>query len=170
MDCYLILKYSTSGHPYFPLFYFWSPILSTEHPLSEWAHSGLQYLNFHFRKLCVDHCIFKMKWESKRNWWCFIRTSTIANGSKSHSPMFLYDFPVRDSNNNVSKLLHQVSKVSKRRYVQQNNPSHEQSITPISVWVGNVHITYLCSHGWLLLPLRMVTRHILQGYCMILRK
>jgi len=44
-----------------------------------------------------------MKWENKRNWWCFIRTSTIANGSKSHSPMFFYDFPVRDNNNNVSK-------------------------------------------------------------------
>ena len=44
-----------------------------------------------------------MKWESKRNWWCFIRTSTIANGSKSHSPMFLYYFTVRDNNNNVSK-------------------------------------------------------------------
>ena len=44
-----------------------------------------------------------MKWESKRNWWYFIRISTIANGSKSHSPMFLYDIPVRDNNNNVSK-------------------------------------------------------------------
>jgi len=87
------------------IFYFWSPILSTVHPLSEWAHhSGLQYLNFHFRLLCWDHCLFKMKWESQKNWWWFIRTSsTIANGSKSHSPMFLYDFPVRDNNNNVSK-------------------------------------------------------------------
>ena len=33
----------------------------------------------------------------------FYSNQTIVNGSKSHSPMFLYDFPVRDNNNNVSK-------------------------------------------------------------------
>ena len=85
------------------ILYFWSPILSTVHPLSERADSGLQHLNFHFRYLCLDHCLLKMKWESIRNWWCFIRSSTIANCSKSNSLMFLYNFPVRDNNNNVSK-------------------------------------------------------------------